>query len=320
MFGSAGGCLARARVFLYKRGGMGYKQGMQRKGVFQTTAWCVAVLGAVGVSACRSPLYYAARRGDAAAVEEELYRGADPQGRTSPVQLLWQVPAALAALPVDAAQLVPFSLTGGYFGTVDWNDCSLVRRALFFGSQTPREAAMERGHFEVAQLLSDNRDCLAPEAADGLVFTFDLRHAQAAGHAYSSFGKAREGRERSALKPLRAENSAVYNGCMPADFMATRLSFEYDNRATLLLCPQGTEQRATAAYARTGGNTARISVESAATPCTYTLHFTTPRSGTATYEYAGIDAGESFFIRIRNIEFRVTDIPLPEELSEKVEG
>lgn len=299
---------------------MGYKQGMQRKGVFQTTAWCVAVLGAVGVSACRSPLYYAARRGDAAAVEEELYRGADPQGRTSPVQLFWQVPAALAALPVDAAQLVPFSLTGGYFGTVDWNDCSLVRRALFFGSQTPREAAMERGHFEVAQLLADNRDCLAPEAADGLVFTFDLRHAQAAGHAYSSFGKAREGRERSALKPLRAENSAVYNGCMPADFMATRLSFEYDNRATLLLCPQGTEQRATAAYARTGGNTARISVESAATPCTYTLHFTTPRSGTATYEYAGIDAGESFFIRIRNIEFRVTDIPLPEELSEKVEG
>lgn len=299
---------------------MGYKQGMQRKGGFQTTAWCALVLCAVGVSACRSPLYYAARRGDAAAVEEELYRGADPQGRTSPAQLLWQVPAALAALPVDAAQLVPFSLTGGYFGAVDWNDCSLVRRALFFGSQTPREAAMERGHFEVAQLLSDNRDCLAPESADGLVFTFNLRRAKAAGHAYSSFGKAREGRERSALKPLTTKDSAVYNGCTPADFMATRLMFEYDNRATLLLCPQGTEQRATAAYARTGGNTARISVEHAATPCTYTLHFTGPRSGTATYEYGGLDAGESFFIRIRNIDFRVTDIPLPEELSEKVEG
>lgn len=289
---------------------------MQRIRVFRTAVFAAVCLCGMVPCSCRAPLYYAARNGDTAAVQEELYRGADPQAKPSPAHLAWQLPAALAALPADAVQLPLFSLTGGYFGTTDWNDCSLVRRALFFGSKTPREAAMERGHFEVAQLLSDNRAMAAPECADGLCFRFSLRKAKATGHAYSAFGNARESRSRSAYTPLRTQDSAVYNGMVPADCIATCLNFEADNRAPVVLCPQGAEEHTTAEYTRTGSHTARISLQAAAVPCTYSLIFTGPRSGTAVYEYGGLDAGEQFFIRMTGIEFSAEAAPLPAELTE----
>lgn len=274
-------------------------------------AGCAALL-----PGCRSVLYRAAARGDAETVQEELYRGADPQARISPAHYLWKLPAALAALPADAAQLVPYSLTGGYFGLADWNDCSLVRRALFFGHTTPRETAMQNGHFEVAQMLADYRRAPAPQDVSGAVIRFSLQGAQAAGHEYSAFGKAQESRWRAVDKPMKLRRSAVYNGTAARDYVATVLTFNGDNRAAVQLCNGGAAETAAAVYERTGDSTARISVESAGTPCTYYLHFTGPRSGTAEYEYAGLDAGEHFFLRVRNMRFELEAPALPEELLE----
>ena len=110
-------------------------------------------ISAVGLSACRSTLYSAARDGDLQTVKEELAEGADPEGKASGANLIWQVPTYLLALPIDIVRLLgpitliePFIDPGWEFsGEVDKNgnrklrfndDTFLTKKVYQFGDKT----------------------------------------------------------------------------------------------------------------------------------------------------------------------------------------
>ena len=69
------------------------------------------LLGAVALSctACRSTLYNAAAAGNLQAVKQELAQGADPNGRASNANLLWQIPTCVITFPIDMARSLAFT-------------------------------------------------------------------------------------------------------------------------------------------------------------------------------------------------------------------
>ena len=119
---------------------------------YKLTAITLAA-AALSVSACRSTLYSAARDGDLQTVKEELAEGADPEGKASGANLIWQVPTYLLALPIDIVRLLgpitliePFIDPGWEFsGEVDKNgnrklrfndDTLLTKKVYQFGDKT----------------------------------------------------------------------------------------------------------------------------------------------------------------------------------------
>ena len=110
----------------------------------------LAALAAASLSSCHTTLYNAAREGDVKTVREELADGADINKGASKANLIWQVPATVVAVPIDAAQIagIPclvtpiayvllFGENGSYQGKLKF----LTKAVTEFGSETPMQAA-----------------------------------------------------------------------------------------------------------------------------------------------------------------------------------
>ena len=110
----------------------------------------LATLAAASLTSCHTTLYNAAREGDVKTVREELADGADVNKSASKANLIWQVPATVVAVPIDAAQIagIPclvtpiayvllFGENGSYQGKLKF----LTKAVTEFGSETPMQAA-----------------------------------------------------------------------------------------------------------------------------------------------------------------------------------
>ncbi len=129
----------------------------------------VAALAATALSttSCRSTLYRAAEAGDIQAVREELKTGADPNGKPSRAQLIWQVPAIVASIPVDVAQVgLTIGTLGVYADVVmkPQEEPFLLSKIERFIHKRAIEVAEENNHLDIVKELviagSDARDWL----------------------------------------------------------------------------------------------------------------------------------------------------------------
>ncbi|MBQ2379532.1 MAG: ankyrin repeat domain-containing protein [Akkermansia sp.] len=110
----------------------------------------LATLAAASLTSCHTTLYNAAREGDVKTVREELADGADINKGASKANLIWQVPATVVAVPIDAVQIagIPVAVTpiiyimlfgenGSYQGGIKF----LTKAVTQFGDKTPMQAA-----------------------------------------------------------------------------------------------------------------------------------------------------------------------------------
>ena len=133
----------------------------------------VAALAATALSttSCRSTLYRAAEAGDIQAVREELKTGADPNGKPSRAQLIWQIPAIVASIPVDVAQVgLTIGTLGVYADVVmkPQEEPFLLSKIERFIHKRAIEVAEENNHLDIVKELvlagSDARDWLKAKA------------------------------------------------------------------------------------------------------------------------------------------------------------
>lgn len=116
---------------------------------------------AMGLSSCRSPLYYAAERGDIQTVERQIIvRHADVNDKPSKAHLWWQIPTYLVTVPVDITLIYGSIFTLPLY--VD-NPFVSTKWVADFGKNTPLEAALENGHLDVVEYLIDNGAKCTPE-------------------------------------------------------------------------------------------------------------------------------------------------------------
>ncbi len=114
----------------------------------------LAAAAAISLNSCRSPLYYAAERGDTRTVELQLSkRHADVNDKPSKAHLWWQIPTYLVTIPVDITLnygsifILPLYVDNP-FVTTKW--------VADFGKKTPLEAALANGKFDTVEVLIDN--------------------------------------------------------------------------------------------------------------------------------------------------------------------
>jgi hypothetical protein len=109
-------------------------------------------LGALATTAlittsCHSTLFCAARDGDIQTVRSELANNADPEGTASAANLLWQVPAGIVAIPVDAVQLALGIATKGEYFELDTP--VFTERTFYFRSKTAMQVAEQKGNVDI---------------------------------------------------------------------------------------------------------------------------------------------------------------------------
>lgn len=102
-------------------------------------------------TSCRSTLYRAARDGDIQTVRSELTNNADPEGTASAANLIWQVPAGIVAIPVDAVQLVLGIATKGDYFKLDTP--VFTQRVFKFRGKTAMYVAGEKGNVDIMREL-----------------------------------------------------------------------------------------------------------------------------------------------------------------------
>lgn len=118
---------------------------------------------AMGLSSCRSPLYYAAERGDIQTVERQInVRHADVNDKPSMAHLWWQLPTTLVTLPIDITLIYGSVFTlplyvDNPFVTSEWVG------SFTFLRKSPLEAALENGHLDVVEYLIANGAECTPE-------------------------------------------------------------------------------------------------------------------------------------------------------------
>ena len=118
---------------------------------------------AMGLSSCRSPLYYAAERGDIQTVERQInVRHADVNDKPSMAHLWWQLPTTLVTLPIDITLIYGSVFTlplyvDNPFVTSEWVG------SFTFLRKSPLEAALENGHLDVVECLIAHGAKCSPE-------------------------------------------------------------------------------------------------------------------------------------------------------------
>lgn len=114
---------------------------------------------ALFTTGCRSTLYRAAEAGDVQTVKAELADGAEPSGKASAANLLWQIPTGIITIPVDLVRLFLPGTPGWYEtgkkterGTpemkFDWKTL-LTRKVYNYRKATAMDVATDKNHAEV---------------------------------------------------------------------------------------------------------------------------------------------------------------------------
>ena len=139
-------------------------------------------------TSCRSTLYNAASDGDVQTVKAELADGADPSGKASAANLLWQIPTGIITIPVDLVRLFLPGTPGWYetgekteSGTpemkFDWKTL-LTRKVYNYRKATAMDVATDKNHAEVVTEL-----ILAGSEASGWAKSLALAAAARKGDA-----------------------------------------------------------------------------------------------------------------------------------------
>lgn len=145
---------------------------MKRKTVFfGRMAAAVAALSVLGLNSCHSTLYNAAARGDVETVKHELAAGVNPNKSASQANLLWQIPAGILGVAIDAVQIGAAIGTAGVYIAIVGDENGKMRSlssAVFnFASQKPVEVAYENGHTAVVEELSKAGVGVSPTSVAG---------------------------------------------------------------------------------------------------------------------------------------------------------
>ncbi len=139
-------------------------------------------------TSCRTTLYNAASDGDVQTVKAELADGADPSGKASAANLLWQIPTGIITIPVDLVRLFLPGTPGWYetgkkteSGTpemkFDWKTL-LTRKVYNYRKATAMDVATDKNHAEVVTEL-----ILAGSEASGWAKSLALAAAARKGDA-----------------------------------------------------------------------------------------------------------------------------------------
>lgn len=103
-------------------------------------------------SSCRSELYRAAERGDIETVELNIKQRKMHTWANGP-QNIFLFPMCVGAVAIDTTTVLLAALTfGGYYHCLYTDRPYLIQRFL----KTPRDAALDAGQYEIAELLRRN--------------------------------------------------------------------------------------------------------------------------------------------------------------------
>lgn len=250
--------------------------------------WCMCWVSTCLLSACHTPLYRAAERGDAEAVRQLLAAGKNAQEGASEWNKLWQYPAELAVFPLDALFVV---------ATMGQVDVPLLSdRIDSFGEKTPAEVAWQRGHTDVLALLAGDGVAIAPESMRGRSLLLQEDWYGSDGEATDAAVLAEVGDENVAdcfVRYWREDDDWVKHRSV---YLKHCVWDDVDTRGRVVLHPVGRrrermriESPEMLCYRRTGVRSAEVTMRgfsSVAVASKYELNFETRGSGTYRHLYA----------------------------------
>lgn len=160
----------------------------------------LAAAAAISLNSCRSPLYYAAERGDTQTVIRQLARHEDVNDKPSKAHLWWQIPTYLVTVPVDITLnygsifILPLYVDNPFI-TTKW--------IADFGKKTPLEAALSNGKFDTVEVLIDNGAKCDPNLKQWVMKRRDLQEELDRALAKARAGAANESEVRRLRGKIR---------------------------------------------------------------------------------------------------------------------
>lgn len=262
---------------------MSSKDGKRRFGAVVWVCFCLLFV----LSACRSPMYRAAARGDVEAVRAELAAGADPEAQPSAWQRWWQYPASLVTYPVDMVMGLC---------TLGWYDEAHLTHWVTRGNKSPVDIAWQRGHRAVLSVMADAGATVAPDTMMGKKLLLQEDRYGVTGYTQDSVVRDDVGNENVAdcfVRYWSEEDDWTQHRSI---YLKHCLWGQADKQGVVVRHPVGRRQGKPTVerpdvlyYRRTGVRSAEVTVRFSAPFAEankYELSFESPTSGTYRHLYA----------------------------------